>query len=108
MLTKSLVTAEQRGFVQLKNSGVDADVYDPMRHHPDRRTLAQTQAFMGFGVGRLKCVASVWAPQAASLIVAAVCAALERGFMIREGQVLGGREGWVGWQMEGFEEACIS
>ncbi|KIP07509.1 hypothetical protein PHLGIDRAFT_118087 [Phlebiopsis gigantea 11061_1 CR5-6] len=69
-----------------------------MRHHPARRTLAQAQAFMGFGVGRLKCVASMWAPQAAGLIVAAVCAALEDGLSIREGQKLGGREGWAGWQ----------
>ena len=55
---------------------------------------------MGFGVGRLKCVASVWAPQAADVIVAAICDMLEKGLSIEEGQRIGGREGWEGWRVE--------
>ena len=77
--------------------GADADVYHPMRHHS--RTSEQTQALLGFGAGRLRCVASGWAPQAAAVIVAAVCGGLANEFEIEEGKEIGGREGWDGWKI---------
>lgn len=79
--------------------GPDAAVYNPMRHHPQTRTDAQAQALLGFGVGKLKCVASSWAPQAAGVVVAAVCDLLNKEIVIVEGKEMGGREGWEGWEV---------
>jgi hypothetical protein len=80
--------------------GSDAAVYDPSRHHPNIRTTEQTQALMGFGLGKLRCVASSWAPQAAGVIVAAVCDRLKDGLGVVEGDGIGGREGWKGWEVK--------
>lgn len=79
--------------------GADADVYKPLRHHPDTHTSEQTQALLGFGMGRLKCVASGWAPQAAGVVVAVICEMLEDGVGVVEGTEVGGREGWEGWSV---------
>lgn len=80
--------------------GDDADVFRPQRHHPDTLTAEQRGAFMPFGYGRLKCVASGWAPHAAGMIVGEVLRALEETYRLREGGQVGGRAGWNGWELE--------
>lgn len=80
--------------------GGDADVFKPLRHHPGSLTAEQRESFMPFGYGKLKCVASSWAPHAAGLIAAAVLSTVSEGMQIREGCGIGGREGWEGWAIE--------
>ncbi|KAI0345030.1 hypothetical protein BDW22DRAFT_1353869 [Trametopsis cervina] len=75
--------------------GTNADEFDPMRH----RTLTgdQQRALLGFGLGKLQCVASSWAPVAVGLIAAAVINRLRDGVEIVEGEGVGDRDGWDGW-----------
>ena len=80
--------------------GADANEFRPMRHHPESLTEEQKKALMPFGYGRLKCVASSWAPQGAALIVAAILSRLGKTVEVRAGQTIGGREGWEGWTIE--------
>ena len=80
--------------------GPDAAEYKPMRHQPGTRTPHQTQALLGFGMGKLKCVASSWAPQAVGIIVAALCEQLDGEMEVVAGEGIGGREGWDGWKVK--------
>jgi hypothetical protein len=77
--------------------GPDADMFKPMRHHRDRLTNEQSQALLGFGLGKLQCVASKWAPLAVGILAAAVVDKVGNGLEIVEGRGVGGREGWDGW-----------
>lgn len=80
--------------------GPTAEVFNPMRHHPDTLTEEQRGAQLGFGLGKLQCVASNWAPLAVGVICAAVLDQLEwHGLEIAEGAGIGGREGWNGWSV---------
>ncbi|TCD66420.1 hypothetical protein EIP91_001411 [Steccherinum ochraceum] len=82
--------------------GPDSDVFDPLRFHSSRITSSQKECMLGFGFGRLKCVAKDWAPHTAAIIVAAVlsrtCGEVAR-FKIVEGEKIGNREGWEGWEV---------
>lgn len=76
--------------------------FDPSRFHPSTLTQTQKQCLLGFGYGRLKCVAKDWAPHTAALITAAVltkCRGQTEGYRITEGVSVGGREGWEGWEV---------
>ncbi|GJE88099.1 hypothetical protein PsYK624_041820 [Phanerochaete sordida] len=77
--------------------GTDADVYNPLRHQ--QRTPEQAAALLGFGAGTLKCVASRWAPHAAGVIVAALAEKIGEGIEVTEGEGIGGRDGWGGWEV---------
>ncbi|KAH8100301.1 cytochrome P450 [Cristinia sonorae] len=90
--------------------------FDPSRFHPSRLTDLQKQCMLGFGFGRLKCVARDWAPLTAAVIVAAVVARVgsehdlqhsegeEKGrgqwAIVNGGRGVGGRDGWDGWVFE--------
>ncbi|KAF7791058.1 hypothetical protein EIP86_002018 [Pleurotus ostreatoroseus] len=80
--------------------GHDAGVFRPARHHPVTLTPAQRGAFMPFGYGRLKCVASSWAPHAAGLIVGEILNGLDESYTLCEGGQIGGRDGWEGWTVD--------
>lgn len=80
--------------------GADAGDFRPLRHHPESLTEEQKRALMPFGYGRLKCVASSWAPQGAALIVSTVLSRLGEMMEVKAGQTIGGREGWDGWRIE--------
>lgn len=83
--------------------------FDPSRFHPARLTEEQKQCMLAFGYGPLKCVAKDWAPHTAALVVAALLSATCRtggegrasdpGFNIVEGERIGSREGWEGWEV---------
>ncbi|KAI0085950.1 cytochrome P450 [Irpex rosettiformis] len=79
--------------------GPDAEDFSPMRHHPDTLTSEQSRALLGFGFGKLQCVASSWAPMAVGLIAASVVDKIGSGLEIIEGEGIGGREGWDGWSI---------
>ncbi|CAL1703303.1 unnamed protein product [Somion occarium] len=85
--------------------GADANCFNPFRHHKNSITDEQKQSLLQFGLGRLRCVAVSWAPQAAGLLVAAVVASLrmeggeEEGVKIQIGSEIGGRDGWSGWSI---------
>ena len=80
--------------------GMDAALFMPRRHLPLQATNEQKEA-MGwvFGYGRLKCVASKWAPMAAGVVAGAVVEKMEREGMevVKGSGGIGGREGWEGW-----------
>lgn len=96
------IYAADVGAVQRDQSiwGPTADVFDPMRHHPDTLTDEQRRAMLGFGLGKLQCVASSWAPIAVGVIAAAVLDQCDwHGLKLVEGGGVGGREGWSGWSI---------
>ncbi|KAI0689827.1 hypothetical protein BC835DRAFT_1529070 [Cytidiella melzeri] len=77
--------------------GPEADHFKPMRHHPRTLTNEQSMAMLGFGAGKLQCVANSWAPLASGLLAAAILAKVGDGLEIIEGEGIGGRDGWDGW-----------
>ncbi|GLB35599.1 putative cytochrome P450 [Lyophyllum shimeji] len=80
--------------------GEDADIFKPLRYHPNRVTREQEKIkWLAFGHGRYRCVATGWAPMAAGLISASILSRLETGSGRRlvEGEFIGTREGWKGW-----------
>lgn len=77
--------------------GADAEVFNPLRHQ--QRTPTQEKALLGFGAGRVMCVASRWAPHAAGIIVASISERIGREIQVREGKAKGGRD-WDGWFVE--------
>lgn len=92
---REVKVADIEGLQRSEVWGPSACAFDPMRHHPDRCTATQKQAYMPFGHGPLVCIAKTWAPQAAAIMVAAVFEL--DGLKIVVGEKLGGREGWDGW-----------
>ncbi|KAI0689829.1 cytochrome P450 [Cytidiella melzeri] len=99
LFTCTVVRAAEIGYLQRDQSiwGPDADVFEPMRHHPKRCTELQQKSMLGFGFGSLKCVASNWAPHAAGVIVAVILERVNDDIQIVEGPMIGAREGWDGW-----------
>ncbi|KAI0085948.1 cytochrome P450 [Irpex rosettiformis] len=99
--TRTIVRAAEIGYLQRDKTiwGPDADVFDPMRHHPKRCTEMQQRSMLGFGFSSLKCVASNWAPHAAAIMVAAILERVGEDVQIVEGPRIGGREGWDGWRV---------
>ncbi|THH31867.1 hypothetical protein EUX98_g2308 [Antrodiella citrinella] len=89
--------------------GSTSTEFDPTRFHPSKLTDAQKQCILGFGYGRLKCVAKDWAPHTAALIAAAVLGACgpKEEYEIVEGGAVGGREGWEGWNVVKKEEELV-
>ncbi|PSR70876.1 hypothetical protein PHLCEN_2v13238 [Hermanssonia centrifuga] len=80
--------------------GADAETFDPSRHCTTSTTEEQRHAMFAFGYGKLKCVASSWAPQAAALVVAAILQAVGSGRLeICAGNAIGSREGWEEWSV---------
>ena len=79
--------------------GPNSSTFDPSRFHPSRVTDVQKQCLLGFGSGRLKCVAKDWAPHTAAVIAAAMLKVCSEGAIIVEGKEIGGRVGWDGWQV---------
>lgn len=79
--------------------GHDAEDFNAMRHHPDTLTQEQSAAMLSFGLGKLKCVASSWAPMAVGIISAVVLEQVGDALSIVEGDGIGGREGWDGWSI---------
>ena len=77
--------------------GPDAHVFDPHRwaHIPEGEW---TSRLLSFGHGRLRCIASTWAPGAAAAIAAAVLAA-DVDVLEGKGAITSGREGWQGWRV---------
>ncbi|KAK7688906.1 hypothetical protein QCA50_007597 [Cerrena zonata] len=83
--------------------GQDANAFDASRHYPSKLTQEQASTLLAFSAGRIKCVASSWAPQAASLLIAAMVKKVNEegleGIDIKEGSKLGSRDGWGGWKV---------
>lgn len=86
--------------------GMDSQVFKPERHHhPIIREQEEVMGFV-FGYGPLRCVAATWAPMAASIISGAIIAHLEtENYILEQGQCIGSREGWNGWQVR--RNPCI-
>ncbi|KAH9915560.1 uncharacterized protein BXZ73DRAFT_106108 [Epithele typhae] len=84
--------------------GPDPDAFDPRRWERAGGSPSSpppsAAALLAFGHGRLKCVASGWAPGAAAAIVAGV---LSAGARVERADgadaVSGGRDAWRGWSL---------
>ena len=107
MMHELLIPKDTPVFISIMASNTNPDIWGPdamdfrpLRHHPESLTEEQRKALMPFGYGRLKCVASTWAPQGAALIVAAILDRLGETMNIAPGQAVGGREGWDSWKIK--------
>ncbi|EGN96411.1 hypothetical protein SERLA73DRAFT_186153 [Serpula lacrymans var. lacrymans S7.3] len=93
----SIEVAEIETYHKSQEWGENPTEFDPMRYHPSKGA----SDLFAFGYGRLKCVASSWAPIAAATIVARILERVdEREFEIKEGEAMGRRDGWGGWSIK--------
>lgn len=76
--------------------GASCYEFVPGRHNPGTILPEQLEAqLLTFGHGKLRCIASSWAPMAAAVIAGTI---LEE-YIVVSGKTIGEREGWKGWAL---------
>jgi cytochrome P450 len=77
----------------------DAHMFKPERHRTASPDMKGAQKLI-FGHGPLRCVAALWAPDAAAIISATIMEECEKsGWIVVKGDKIGGRTGWEGWRL---------
>jgi hypothetical protein len=89
--------------------GQQGHIFDPMRFHPTILSHEQRRAFIPFGHGPLRCIASKEAPRFAAIVAASILRVVDEPsssarYRLVCGEKLGRRDGWDGWSIEAGDD----